>query len=110
MIANLERDHTTLGEAVDFCLEIARTSFDIQKSSCNFPACIEDRGRIFRAGDSLFPGSKQSVTHFISCASSFTRLHFALVSENESRHSSRVLRDRHRLRVRGGVSHALDAP
>jgi hypothetical protein len=64
MIANLERDHTTLGEAVDFWLEIARASFDIRKSSCNFPARIKDRGRIFRAGDSLFPGSKQSVARF----------------------------------------------
>ncbi len=64
VIANLERDHTTLGEAVDFRLEIARTLFDIGKSSCNFPAGIKDRGRIFRACDSLSPGGKQSVARF----------------------------------------------
>ena len=64
MIANLKRDHTTLGKAVDFRLEIARRLFDIGKSSCNFPARIKDRGRIFRAGDSLSPGSKQCVARF----------------------------------------------
>ena len=64
MIANLERDHTTLGEAGDFRLEIARTFFDIGKSSRDFPARVKDRWRIFRAGDSLFPGSKQSVDRF----------------------------------------------
>src|SRR5881398_163414 len=61
MIANLEGDHTTLGEAVDFRLEIGRTFFDIGKSSCNFPTGIKDRRRIFRACDSLSPGGKQSV-------------------------------------------------
>ena len=64
MIANLERDHTTLSEAVDFRLEIARTFFDIGKSSYNLPARIKDRGRIFRACDSLSPGGKQSVARF----------------------------------------------
>ena len=64
MIANLDRDHTTLGEALDFRFEIARTCFDIGKSSHDFPARVKDRWRIFRAGDSLFPGSKQSVARF----------------------------------------------
>ena len=64
MIANLDRDHTTFGEAVDFRFEIASTCFDIEKSSHDFPARVKDRWRIFRAGDSLFPGSKQSVARF----------------------------------------------
>ena len=64
MIANLERDHTTLSEAVDFRLEIARTFFDIGKSSYNLPARIKDRGRILRACGSLSPGGKQSVARF----------------------------------------------
>src|SRR5947208_1395780 len=93
MIANLEGDHTTLGEAVDFRLEIGRTFFDIGKSSCNFPTGIKDRGESFaRATVCLQAASKPSLD-FISCASSSARLDFALVSENESRHSSRVLRD-----------------
>ena len=64
MIANLERDHTTLSEAVDFRLEIACTFFDIGKPSYNLPARIKDRGRISRACDSLSPGGKQSVARF----------------------------------------------
>src|SRR4030095_3527099 len=45
---------------------------------------------------------------FIPCVSCSARLHFALLFEDESRHSSRVLRYRYCVRVRRGVSHPLD--
>src|SRR5713101_372793 len=46
---------------------------------------------------------------FIPCAKPPVRVSSALLFEDESRHSSRVLRDRYRVRMRRGVSYPLNA-
>src|SRR5712691_129847 len=46
---------------------------------------------------------------FIPCENDSSRVSSALLFEHESRHSSRVLRDRYRVRVWRGLSYPLDA-
>ncbi len=74
------------------------------------PSVLKIAGESF-ARVSVFSHAVSSASFdFIACVDSSARVSSALVFENESGHSSRVLRDRYRLRVWRGLSHALHSP
>src|SRR5437899_10410485 len=72
------------------------------------PSVLRMAGPSFAQRSVSSQASSNGSVDFMSCAGGVARLDSALLSD-ESQHPSRILRDRYRLRMRGGVSHPLDS-
>src|SRR4030088_2892879 len=105
MIADLNRVDVVRPGRTDLRFGIARSLVDLAKWPLYFAAGVENGGGFGLLSENRLPSFQQCVFRFHRLLKLPTRLHSALIFDDESKHSPRISRNRYRLRVRRGLSH-----